>query len=210
MPVGNGKSGDWQERLLPFMARMIAGLAVFFFVASLAQLIYLHSRMAHGPSIDLDVLAEATKSDVQLSQEQMIVLRRMKTAAFLEANLVERRYHQANVLLMSRVWARYLGFVTGMVLAMVGASFILGRLQGDATEVGARTAGQEMSLRTASPGIVMCLLGVALMITTIVVHHEIEARDVAVYFGEKVPDSRPDLQIVVPQETSEGVADGED
>ena len=198
MPNGSdGARGIWQEHLLPYMAKMLAGLTIFFFVASFVQLVYLHSKIQQAPHIDI---GELGFRDEEFPADRKFELRRMKIASVLEANIVERRYHQANVLLMSRVWARYLGFVTGMVLAMVGASFILGRLQGSMTEFDAKTAGQQITLRSASPGIVICVLGVILMITTIVTHHEIETRDIPVYFGEGVPDPRPDLDLQLPPE----------
>jgi hypothetical protein len=48
-------------------------------------------------------------------------------AAVLEADALQRRYHQANANMLARVWTRQLGFITGMLLALVGAAFILGR-----------------------------------------------------------------------------------
>ena len=43
----------WQRRLLPVMVRMLAGLTIFFFLASFVQLFYLHSRIEKAPSIEL-------------------------------------------------------------------------------------------------------------------------------------------------------------
>jgi hypothetical protein len=70
-----------------------------------------------------------TSSNPEMSHDQRLMAAVMAILSSLETNIVERRYHQANVSLMSRVWTRYLGFVTGMVLAMVGSIFILGKLR---------------------------------------------------------------------------------
>lgn len=92
---------------------------------------------------------------------------------------------------MSRVWARYLGFVTGMILALVGAVFVLGKLREEATEVQTGTSGAMLSLRSASPGLIMAILGVALMATTIVTHHSMEWADSSVYLRMAYP--KPDI-----------------
>lgn len=175
----------WQYRLLPLMIRMLVGSAVFFFVASFGQLIYLHSRIEASPKFDYSLLAcvsDGNSSPISGSLDQQ----RLRTEAALEANIVERRYHQANVLLMSRVWSNYLGFVTGMILSLVGAAFILGKLRETRTDVSGKYASAEFHLASASPGITLCVLGVLLMITTIVVHHDIQTQDVATYIGRDV------------------------
>jgi hypothetical protein len=104
-----------------------------------------------------------------------------KALAILEAGALDRRYHQANVLLMSRVWARYLGFVTGMILALVGAVFILGKLREESSEISAQGVGGGLSMRSTSPGLVLATLGVALMAMTIVTHFEITTTDSPIY-----------------------------
>ena len=57
--------------------------------------------------------------------------RRARDALALEQELVARRYEQANLMLSTSLWTRLMGFITGMILALVGAAFILGKLQED-------------------------------------------------------------------------------
>ena len=47
-------AGDqqWQNRLLPWMIRMVVGLTAFFFIASLAQLFYLHWEISTAPVLN--------------------------------------------------------------------------------------------------------------------------------------------------------------
>jgi len=101
----------------------------------------------------------------------------------LEANAMDRRYHQASVVLMARVWTSYLGFVTGMVLAILGAVFILGRVQGPSTSMEAKAADASASLKTSAPGIVLAAMGVLLMIATLYVRYDITVHDKAIYDG---------------------------
>jgi len=168
----------WQLRLLPLMIRMIVGLTVFFFAASLGQLVYLHSVIERVPETHYAALA-----DPPAGQPQVAVSPEFRMLATLDASLLDRRYHQANVFLMGRLWTSYLGFVTGMILAFVGAVFILGKLRVDASELSASGGGASLGLKSTSPGLLLAGLGVALMITTIVTNHPIQTADSAVFVG---------------------------
>ena len=183
-------STAWQRRLLPLMVRMIVGLTVFFFVATLVQLVYLHWSIQSGPTVDtvqgLGLIGQPSNNPTP----DPLATAELKRGFLLEVYAIDRRYHQGNVLLMSRVWTRYLGFSTGMILAMVGAVFILGNVREPLTEVDAEQAGVKLSIKSASPGIILALLGVVLMVTTIVTHHEIEIKDTPLYAGQE-PESAP-------------------
>ncbi|RYZ53443.1 MAG: hypothetical protein EOO14_15520 [Chitinophagaceae bacterium] len=105
---------------------------------------------------------------------------------------MEKRFHQISMLLLSRLWVNYIGFITGMILAIVGAAFILGKLRISASELSTKFSGTEVTLKTASPGLLLCVLGCTLMITTLVVRHEIQASHKSVYLHEwetNAPDS---------------------
>jgi len=104
-------------------------------------------------------------------------------AATLEANALARRYHQANVVLMARAWTSYLGFVTGMILALVGAVFVLGRVQEVPASIEAKYGPMSGSLQTAAPGIVLAVLGVSLMIAALFVPYNITVTDKSIYLA---------------------------
>src|SRR5215469_15904477 len=106
----------WQLRLLPFMIRTLLGLTAFFFIVSLAQIIYLHWRIDQSPKVDLHQPISLLTQEKPNSAGESVQLADAMTMALLEANALDRRYHQASVGLMARVWTSYLGFVTGMVL----------------------------------------------------------------------------------------------
>lgn len=167
----------WQNKLLPLMVRMLVGLTIFFLAASFVQLIYLHSRIEKGPVLPNNILTAAGGNGFREINAPNVLL---------EAHVIDLRYHQANVFLMARIWTNYLGFVTGMTLALVGAAFILGKLEMPLTSMEGRAERATLSLKTASPGITLSVLGVVLMMTTIIVQHPIETKDVAVYVGPRV------------------------
>ena len=102
---------------------------------------------------------------------------RWDTLSQLEGYCLQRRYHQANVLLMARVWFGYLGFITGMICTLIGATFILAKLQESTTKVDSEAANWKISISTASPGLMLAILGTILMITTMISPARIDVRD---------------------------------
>jgi hypothetical protein len=203
---GTDYSGNamWQRRLLPLMAGMLVGLTFFFFIASFIQLYYLHHRIEQAPNLDLNAILKLSEKPTESAlKKETLELMRLKTLALLEEHALKRRYHQANVLLMSRTWTRYLGFVTGMILALVGAAFIVGKLREPESKLNAEGVWK-FSITTASPGLILALLGTILMLVTMVTHHEIETKDKPAYVelwwrspeteeaGQVIPE-KPDL-----------------
>ncbi len=164
----NKQPKKWQERLLPLMINLLIALTLFFFIATFFQISYLHWSILQYPEIDLDVSDTYPITTNAASSDDQFASRKLELLARLEAYVVERRYHEASVGLMSSTWIRYLGFITGMILALIGASFILGKLQEAKTEVVGKGSGIDISLKTASPGIILAVLGTVLMFATII------------------------------------------
>jgi hypothetical protein len=155
----------WQHRLLPFMMYMIVGLAIFFFLTTFVQLWILHGRMADSPTL----------SGGELSSNGYEALTQ------LELYVVERRYHQANIFAMARVWVRYLGFVTGMALSLVGATFILGKMREPHTVTKGQVSAAQFSFAGSSPGIFLVFVGLVLMLSTIFFNRPIGVADGTTY-----------------------------
>ena len=161
----------WQNKLLPYMIGAVIFFAVFFLFASMYQLYSLKMEIESEPQIQSDYLFS---SDVDFDRQ------RWNSLVALEVHVLQQRYHQANISIMSRLWVRYLGFVTGMILAFMGAVFIVGKLREGAT-IDVEGEGLKANLATQSPGIVLAFLGVVLMVVTIVVHHRVDVRDKPTY-----------------------------
>ncbi|MHC4321056.1 MAG: hypothetical protein ACYST3_02160 [Planctomycetota bacterium] len=173
---------NWQRKLLPYLIGLLTFLTLFFLVASIFQLYRLQDQIANKPKLDLEVALKVlpVQSGNQDTEGNLQYVR-WKTLALLEKHALEIRYHQIGALHMSRIWARYLGFLTGMILSLMGAAFILGKLKEAPTKASGESISGKFSITTSSPGIILAFLGTALMITTIVVHHEIEGEDNAIY-----------------------------
>ena len=184
----------WQRRLLPLMVGLLVTLTAFFIVASFVQLYYLQTRIEKAPRLDLgpamaslDEIAKDTQSGKIQDPRALnsrIEQARWQTLSILEANVLQRRYHHAGVLLISRIWTRYLGFVTGTILAMVGAAFILGKLQEASSNLGAEGGLWKVSLTTASPGLVLAALGTILILATLATSMDLNVNDGPVYLRE--------------------------
>jgi hypothetical protein len=85
---------------------------------------------------------------------------------------------------MARVYGVYLGFFTGMLLAMVGTIFIISKLREGKTNIGL-SYGQQIRLQviSTSPGTIFGFLGTVLMVATILVHNNIEVRDAPLFLN---------------------------
>lgn len=170
----------WQRTLLPFMVLMVSGLSIFFFWISLTQLEALQQRIEQAPRVDLAPALDVQDETVLAGGNRLLYVQ-WKTLALLEAHALERRYHQANVLLMSRTWIRYLGFITGMILALVGAAFILGKLRERESDLSLSNQAASVAFKSTSPGLVLAVLGTILMLTTILTNERIDVGDAPLY-----------------------------
>lgn len=187
---------------LPIAKWMLAGLTVFFFIASFAQLIYLHTRIADTPDLNLMVVISERIKNASPNQD-LLPLMELKSRAALEEYALKRRYHQGNVLLMSRIWISYLSFVTGMILSLIGASFILSRIREPVTKLDADSKVVKLSIASSSPGIILASLGTLLIMVSILTNHSIAVEDQSIYlqtYGHSLP-----LQRTIPSNHTEKV-----
>lgn len=166
-PIDEAAEVRWQQRLLPLMAGMIIALSVFFFLVTFGQLAFLQWSILRSPPIDLGPPLSETLPTGELEFAELYQVRQFEILAAMERAIAEKRYHHQSVLIMSGLWLRYLGFVTGMILALIGASFILGKLREPEQELEGKFSQVSMSLRTTSPGIILAVLGVILMVATL-------------------------------------------
>jgi len=186
----------WQRLLLPLMSLTLVAAALFFAAMSVFELRDFYRRVELQP---LDLQTTFNRFDSQFAQGQAALeYLQFKVKATLEADALYRRYQQANATMLARVWTRQLGFLTGMVLAVVGAGFILGRLQGDPTRIEAEGHGVKGTLATASPGIVLCSLGTLLMAITLVIPFGIETNDSALFLKPAITLNAPPPGLLPP------------
>jgi hypothetical protein len=198
--TGTSRPASWQERLLPLMRSMLVALSAFFFLVTLVQMSYLHWSIFRSPPILIDSASGLSLFASSNRFEDLYQARQFEIRAAMERYIVEKRYHQISVQLMSGVWLRYMGFITGMILAMVGASFILGKMRVTDQEMEGKYAGVSLSLRSTSPGIILAVLGVILMFATLVDKDVYEVEDANIYLSVFAPLStlNPAIEGVLP------------
>lgn len=170
----------WQEGRLPLMKGTIVALAAFFFAVTTLQLVYLQWTMRPPAEVDLTEAYAILGTDRGTPAERVTEFE-TRALVSLELHAMSQRYHQASVLVMTRVWRQYLGFITGMILALVGAVFILGKLREPDSRLEAEAGQMKYALQSASPGIWLATLGVVLMLATILTHHNVLTEDRPLY-----------------------------
>ncbi|AYV46850.1 hypothetical protein CFHF_07990 [Caulobacter flavus] len=169
----------WRLRLTPFMMAMIVLGSLFFAGVGVAQMQSLDRQLGRAAVH----VVPPRPSGLQQSEQGY----RQDVAAALEQSVVARRYEFAVATLRVRLWTRMLGFSAGMVLAMVGAAFVLGRLQESQSQLSAQGAALSVSMTSASPGLILAVLGAGLMALSIAVAPNVTTSDGAIYWMEPAP-----------------------
>ena len=192
----------WQKRLLPFMVIVPSVLAAVFIWIATVQMMKFNTLLdtKPDPSFIGKMIPNPTDPGTDGNLRNNLAYYRWLTLTHLEQESLYRRYNQGGLLLMSRIFTKYLGFFTGMILAIVGAVFIIGKLSEDSTQMSGKTGQLSFSLASSSPGIIFAFLGTILMITTILQHSEITIQDSPLYL------SAPGIQSIGRQVEGDTVA----
>ena len=170
----------WRNRLLPVMRGGLVVMAAFFFAVSLVQYHLLY-RDLRGMGPRTQAALEVLEKNIPQTQRTNIDFLQWKTLVLLEQDAMTMRYQQINATLLLRTWTRNIGFLVGMVLAIVGAFFILGRLREETSQLSGESGGFKFALVTSSPGVILAVLGTILMIVTLVVKFDFAVQDRPVY-----------------------------
>jgi hypothetical protein len=159
---------------------MLGGLAILmllFFIGTFWNYADLRSRLTQQEP-DVVVAMEKLRATSPTPAYQDWYMRMV-----LEEHAMRSRHRQNSAVVESRVWTRFMGFVTGMVMVMAGCIFILGRLD-TAFDGGIKGGGYEGVLKTNSPGIVLAVAGTVLIGIALTVPVQIEVTDKPVYIAD--------------------------
>lgn len=169
----------WQNRLLPWLIIMPTLLILLFVYLATRQMEKFNVVLEEKPT---SILKEDEFAEMSANLQDNMTYIRWITLVKMEENSYNRRYAQGGALLASRIFTKYLGFFTGMILAIVGSVFIIGKLQEQTTEIEGEVSAQiKGKLSSSSPGIIFGVLGTVLMLSTILQHNEIEVKDQPLY-----------------------------
>lgn len=191
----------WQRLLLPLMSTVVIGLTIVFVALSTRQVGRLQSYIEQEPTLSLESLGLTSIKASADDPATVFSYDQFRTLTALELHVIQRRHHQANLLVMSRTWTRYMGFLTGMILALIGATFVLGKLQENETKTEGSVGVTKFAIQSSSPGLVLAVLGTLLMSITLVSNVSLQGSDQSVYLPEwiGVTDS---AQTVTPAEAT--------
>lgn len=181
---------QWQRLLLPMMIGTVIVAAAAFLTFSLIDAWSVRSSIQSVRELDLrrDLGAVNCSAATSTPAERGLCLE-WKTAVLLEVYTINRRYHQANVALLVRASVKYLGFLTGMLMSLVGAVFVLGRLTEASSQLAAEGVFGKLTIATVSPGLILAVLGTILMLTTVLVNPPTDVTDGNVYLQVPVPQT---------------------
>jgi len=181
-PEAQRELARWQSRLLPFMTRFIVVMAAAFFVFSGVH-IYQVTRFIQTE--DGQNIRDLIRNEIARPTGQTLTPAEVTehSLLLLEADALDRRYHQAGGLLMSRIWSRQLAFITGMVMAFVGAVFILGKLSESTTEASGGAGEWKVAISSASPGIILSFFGTVLLVASLFVRATLDVSDGPAYIN---------------------------
>ena len=171
----------WQVKLLPVMVSILLVLTVFCCVANLYQVHVVQQHIQQAHEVDLGPSFASLKLSGSETASERLAFARWQSLATLESSALESRYHEAGLMLMTRIYIVFLGFTTGMVLALVGATFILGKLREPASTAGTEGAALKISFVSTSPGLMLAFFGVVLMLATIWARTEVSVTDKSLY-----------------------------
>jgi hypothetical protein len=173
----------WQQKLLPWFIIMPTILIGIFIFLATQQLVKFNEKLQTKPDSTLigKILPVGEGRNISDGKYKYLLL---TVLAHLEQESTYRRYNQGALLLMSRIFTKYLGFFTGMILAIVGAVFIIGKIREDSTSLTANVNEMmKFSLISSSPGIIFGVLGTILMLATILKHNDITVQDSPLYLN---------------------------
>lgn len=175
----------WQKTLLPFMVIVPTVLAGVFIFMATTQMMRFNKILEASPDTTfigktLPLPGDSLNSSLNNNIEYI----RWLTLTHMEQQSIDKRYKQGGLLLMSRIFTKYLGFFTGMVLAIVGAVFIIGKLSEDYSSLsGSFAENMKFDLISSSPGIIFGVLGTILMLSTILKHNDVVVQDSPLYLN---------------------------
>lgn len=173
VPVAGDPGADaadlvWQRRVMPWMLGLLLGLSVVFVMASISGALMVRADFRAERLNPVDTALHQLQSLVgETPARERLEPARFLTLAALDARMLELRYHQTSSMALASIWTRFMGYLTGMILALVGAIFVLGKIR-DTTPTTASGSGGgfQGSLTTTWPGLVLAVLGTVLMIVS--------------------------------------------
>ena len=179
----------WQNKLLPWMVIMPTLLIGLFIYLSTRQLdefkASINSYRSETAIGSLPAPGDTSRRFASIPNNLDYI--KWYSRVKMEERALDHRYAQTGFLLIARTYSKYLGFFTGMVLAIVAAVFIISKLREDISKLGG-TVSENLKFRvvSSSPGVIFGILGTTLMMATILYNPEIGQTDTPLYVTPEI------------------------
>ncbi|MDQ2092339.1 hypothetical protein [Marimonas arenosa] len=178
-PPGTDAVPAPDSRLVSLAVKTVLVLAVFFFLVSLVQLSYLHWTLQKTLPSGVPGFAERI---LNAPDPGDIARQKLAVASLLESEAIVRRHENAHVTQMGHLWIRYLGSVTGMIMAVIGSVFILARVRTPGrSEISGEYQNFKLAMASASPGLILVVLGCLMMTIAVLSQNTSTVTDGALY-----------------------------
>lgn len=202
--VDNQNLASWHKGLWPWVTGIIVALLILFSYMATSQLFNVNSQINTYKTSELDkIFINRIDSKLIIPEGQDVgEFTKLYMLAKMEEQLMNKHYSQGGVLLTARLYIQYLGFFTGMILAIVGAIFIISKLKEGESFLLASNKTAAISFSSTSPGIIFGVLGTIMMLSTILSHNEISIKDSAVYLNAEMINPGMAVQEASPAKTS--------
>lgn len=163
------------------MVGVICFFSLFFIIATAFQLYSIRSKIEYQDTDEIRLYSQMQQANSQLEFDQLS----LQTKAELETYALKRRYHQSNMLLVSRIWIQYLGFLVGTILALIGGTFVLGKMRerGSKFDSEIKDVGK-FAFDSSSPGLILVFFGTVIIAITLFYHPKITVQDGSLYFDK--------------------------
>ncbi|HEY2516826.1 MAG TPA: hypothetical protein VGI39_38410 [Polyangiaceae bacterium] len=170
-PPAKAKPPRWKKRTFNVVLAGLVIATAAFIVCSIYELITIRAQLT---AIDGDTW-QSMQGELQGAPPEL------RARALLETVVVRERYHQASSLLLSRAWTLQLAFLVGTMLSLVGATFVLGRFRDTGAKLEAEGGGAKVAFASSSPGLVLAVLGLIVMLVSMLSERRIDVKDAPLY-----------------------------
>jgi hypothetical protein len=176
----NNDSGSLNGKIIFFILLAILLIpSIFFITKSYQQL----ERTRGEITEEIQLQSKSIKFVSETASSDRILLSELIARVALEHDVIKLRHKRAVAFIETRTWMRFMTLVIGVILVVVGGSFILGRITAP-NFVGKAGAGElSLSFASSSPGIILVSFGTILISIPNLASQSIETVDKPTYFN---------------------------
>lgn len=167
----------WQWRLLPFMVGSLIVMGAFFLVVTLWLFVDLERRLDYTAPDLVTLIQTLPRTDNEAADREYA---EWYARIILEKTALDQRFSMQKMVVKARLWTRFMGFLTGMILCFSGCVFVLGKLR-ESVAASAEGGGLKGALTTSSPGVFLAFAGTVLIGMSLSMQVVVESSDSPVY-----------------------------